>query len=92
MVQIMDLEDNERLFCGIDHIHEKELDRACLEIYSLKNKNAGNFYELLGQSTECQGCPLKSILQNVVNGSRVKLDTRYGGVTRLRLLEHTITK
>ena len=84
----MDLEDVRASFtCGINHIHEKELDTACLEIYSLPNARDGATYDLMGQSGECQGCPLQSILPRVTNGSGVKLDTKYGGGTKLQLLE-----
>ena len=79
---------NEAIVCGMDHIHEKKLDQACLEIYIPKNTTKGTFLELLSQKAECLGCDLQSVIRNVVNGSRLTVNTRYGGVTRLRILEH----
>ena len=76
------------IVCGVDHIHEKKLDQACLEIYTPNNTTKGTFLELLSQRAECLGCDLQSVISNVINGSRVSVDTRYGGVTRLRIVEH----
>ena len=71
------------------HIHEKELDTACIEIYISSDTSPIVQYDLFGQSAECQGCPLQSILNNVKNGSIVKVDTRYGGLTKLSLLQNS---
>ena len=70
------------------HVHENDLDTACLDILLPLHSNHKNRYELFGQTSECQGCPLLSMVDNVENGTRVKIDTRYGGVTSLSLLEH----
>ena len=89
ILQIMDLEEVSSSLC---HVHEKELDTACLELSIHSDTSSGSRYELLGQSAECRGCPLQSILDSVVNGTIVKIDTRYGGVTKLRLIEHKTSR
>ena len=70
----------------IGHTHENELDTAYLELYVPNNASEKYHYALYGQSAECQNCPLQSILDHVKNGSRVKLDTRYGGHYNLSLI------
>ena len=71
------------------HTHENDLDTACLDINFPVQATHKNRYELFGQTAECQGCPLLSMVDNVENGTRVKIDTRYGGVMSLSLLEYT---
>ena len=70
------------------HTHENDLDTAWLEIMFPVQASHKNRYELFGQISECQGCPLLSMVDNVENGTRVKIDTRYGGITSLSLQEH----
>ena len=82
----MSLESSSSSLC---HTHEKELDTACIEIYISSDASPIVQYDLFGQSAECQGCPLQSILNNVTNGSIVKVDTRYGGLTKLSLLQNS---
>ena len=82
----MSLESSSSSLC---HTHEKELDTACIEIYISSDASSIVQYDLFGQSAECQGCPLQSILNNVKNGSIVKVDTRYGGLTKLSLLQNS---
>ena len=82
----MSLESSSSSLC---HTHEKELDTACVEIYISPDASTIVQYDLFGQSAECQGCPLQSILNNVKNGSIVKVDTRYGGLTKLSLLQNS---
>ena len=74
------------------HTHENDLDTACLDILLPLHSSHKNHYELFGQISECQGCPLLSMVDNVENGTRVKLDTRYGGVTSLSLIQHNETR
>ena len=86
MIRKMSLESSSSSLC---HTHEKELDTACIEIYISPDASPIVQYDLFGQSAECQGCPLQSILNNVKNGSIVKVDTRYGGLTKLSLLQNS---
>ena len=85
-IRKMSLESSSSSLC---HTHEKELDTACIEIYISPDASAIVQYDLFGQSAECQGCPLQSIFNNVKNGSVVKVDTRYGGLTKLSLLQNS---
>ena len=71
------------------HTHENDLDTACLDINFPAQATPTNRYELFGQTAECEGCPLLSWVDDVKNGTRVKIDTRYGGVISLSLREHT---
>ena len=82
----MDIEPNNP---NLGHTHENELDTATLQLYLSSEEHHKYRYELLGQSSECQGCPLQSILDNVSTGSTVEIDTKYGGLTRLSLLAHS---
>ena len=86
IIRIMSLESSSSSLC---HTHEKELDTACVEIYISPDTSPSVQYDLFGQSAECQGCPLQSILNNAKNGSIVKVDTRYGGLTKLSLLQNS---
>ena len=83
VLKIMDLDP---MILG--HTHENELDTAYLELYLPSNSSEKYRYTLYGQSAECQKCPLQSLLDHVKNGSKVKLDTRYGGHYNLSLLRH----
>ena len=85
-IRKMSLESSSSSLC---HTHEKELDTACIEIYISPDASPIVQYDLFGQSAECQGCPLQSIFNNVKNGSVVKVDTRYGGFTKLSLLQNS---
>ena len=74
------------------HTHENDLDTACLDVLLPSHSSHKIHYELVGQISECQGCPLLTMVDDVENGTRVKIDTRYGGVTSLSLIQHNETR